>query len=73
MAIPSLLLHAYLASKARKISNRMETTGIAFLNEAMRREVAAKAAPAVAAAAPAPATEPAKPEPVKTEPPAAVS
>ena len=73
VAIPSLLLHAYLASKARKISNRMETTGIAFLNEAMRREVAAKAAPAVAAAAPAPATEPAKPEPVKTEPPAAVS
>jgi biopolymer transport protein ExbB len=73
VAIPSLLLHAYLASKARKISNRMETTGIAFLNEAMRREVAAKAAPAVADAAPAPATKPAKPEPVKTEPPAAVS
>ena len=73
VAIPSLLLHAYLASKARKISNRMETTGIAFLNEAMRREVAAKAEPAVVATAPAPAPEPTKPEPVKTEPPAVVS
>lgn len=83
VAIPSLLLHAYLSSKARKISNRMETTGIAFLNEAMRREVAAKAVPAVVSAAEPAKTEASKPEtskpetlrpePAKTEPPATVS
>jgi biopolymer transport protein ExbB len=75
VAIPSLLLHAYLSSKARKIANRMETTGIAFLNEAMRREFGARSAAAAVAtvaaapvaeastAASAPAAEPAKPEP----------
>ena len=51
VAIPSLLLHAYLSSKARKISNRMETTGIAFLNESMRRAIAAQAVPVAAAMA----------------------
>ncbi len=38
VAIPSLLLHAYLSSKARKISNRLETAGISFVNEVARRD-----------------------------------
>ena len=38
VAIPSLLLHAYLTSKARKISNRLETVGIGFVNEVARRD-----------------------------------
>ncbi|MFM1804156.1 MAG: Biopolymer transport protein ExbB [Planctomycetota bacterium] len=39
VAIPSLLLHAYLSSKVRKTVNRMETAGIAFVNEMARRSV----------------------------------
>jgi biopolymer transport protein ExbB len=55
VSIPSLLLHAYLSSKARKISNRLETAGISFVNEVARREAkqpsaSASATPAVAAA-----------------------
>lgn len=48
VAIPSLLLHAYLSSKARKISNRLETTGISFVNEVARRD-AKPASPSIAA------------------------
>ncbi|MCE2885277.1 MAG: MotA/TolQ/ExbB proton channel family protein [Planctomycetaceae bacterium] len=52
VAIPSLLLHAYLSSKARKITNRMETTGISFVNEIARRD--AKPAAATSTSAPVP-------------------
>jgi biopolymer transport protein ExbB len=46
VSIPSLLLYAYLSSKARKVVNRMESTGVSFMNEVARREFtgAAKAA-----------------------------
>jgi biopolymer transport protein ExbB len=53
VAIPSLLLHAYLSSKARKITSRMETAGISFVNEVARRD--AKPAASAAVAAPIPA------------------
>jgi biopolymer transport protein ExbB len=38
VAIPALLLHAFLARKARGISDRMEKTAVAFLNEVSRAE-----------------------------------
>ena len=38
VSIPSLLLYAYLSSKARKVVNRMESTGVSFMNEVARRE-----------------------------------
>ena len=38
VAIPSLLLHAYLSSKSRKIVNRLETTGLSFVNEMAKAE-----------------------------------
>jgi biopolymer transport protein ExbB len=41
VAIPSLLLHAYLSSKAKKIVNRLETTGISFVNEMAKAEAKA--------------------------------
>ena len=43
VAIPSLLLYAYLSSKARKVINRMESTGVSFMNEVARREHTATA------------------------------
>jgi biopolymer transport protein ExbB len=51
VAIPSLLLHAYLSSKARKISNRLETAGISFVNEVARRDAKAPSAAPVAVGA----------------------
>jgi biopolymer transport protein ExbB len=33
VAIPSLLLHAYLSRKARSITDDMEKTALAFMNE----------------------------------------
>ncbi|MEX1024617.1 MAG: MotA/TolQ/ExbB proton channel family protein [Planctomycetota bacterium] len=36
VAIPSLLLHAFLLRKARGLVNRMETTAIAFVNGVMK-------------------------------------
>lgn len=36
VAIPSLLLHAFLARKARGVVNAMETTAISFVNEVMK-------------------------------------
>jgi biopolymer transport protein ExbB len=44
VAIPSLLLHAFLSSKVRKIVNRLETTGVSFINEIARAEAKASAA-----------------------------
>ncbi|MFM7052642.1 MAG: MotA/TolQ/ExbB proton channel family protein [Planctomycetota bacterium] len=46
VAIPSLLIHAFLSAKARNTVNRMETTGVAFMNEVLKSEVRAKSAPA---------------------------
>jgi biopolymer transport protein ExbB len=43
VSIPSLLLYAYLSSKARKVVNRMESTGVSFMNEVARREHTATA------------------------------
>jgi biopolymer transport protein ExbB len=43
VSIPSLLLYAYLSSKARKVVNRMESTGVSFMNEVARREFAGSA------------------------------
>jgi biopolymer transport protein ExbB len=62
VAIPSLLLHAWLSRKARGVVARMETAAVAFVNQVsktpLRRPVAADAAPApeaaVARAAPDP-------------------
>lgn len=34
VAIPSLLLHAYLSRKAKRVTNQMETMAIAFVNRA---------------------------------------
>ncbi|MFM7133957.1 MAG: MotA/TolQ/ExbB proton channel family protein, partial [Planctomycetota bacterium] len=45
VAIPSLLIHAYLSAKARNMVNRMETTGVSFMNEVLKSEVRAKSAP----------------------------
>lgn len=36
VAIPSLLLHAFLARRARGIVSQMETTGVAFVNQASK-------------------------------------
>jgi biopolymer transport protein ExbB len=49
VAIPSLLLHAYLSSKAKKIVNRLETTGISFVNEMAKAEAKAASASRVPA------------------------
>jgi len=49
VAIPSLLLHAYLSSKAKKIVNRLETTGISFVNEMAKAEAKAVASSRVPA------------------------
>jgi biopolymer transport protein ExbB len=49
VAIPSLLLHAYLSRKAKAIVDRMETFGIAFMNQVSRMP----AAPSPAVAEPA--------------------
>jgi biopolymer transport protein ExbB/TolQ len=38
VAIPSLLLHAVLWSKVRKIVNNLEATGVSFVNELARAE-----------------------------------
>jgi biopolymer transport protein ExbB len=38
VAIPSLLLHAFLSSKVRKIVNNLEATGVSFVNELARAE-----------------------------------
>ncbi len=54
VAIPSLLLHAFLSSKARKIVSRLETTGVSFVNELARAESRGNA------------PKPAKPEPAVT-------
>jgi biopolymer transport protein ExbB len=43
VAIPSLLLHAYLSSKSRKIVNRLETAGLSFMNEVAKAEAKAAA------------------------------
>jgi len=59
VAIPSLLLHAYLSRKARATLDRMETCGIAFMNQVARTPVPAPAPAPVAATVPAPAAEPA--------------
>jgi biopolymer transport protein ExbB len=53
VAIPSLLIHAFLSAKARNMVNRMETTGVAFMNEVLKAEVRAKPA-----ASSAPSNEP---------------
>lgn len=41
VAIPSLLLHAFLSSKVRKIVNNLEATGVSFVNELARAEARA--------------------------------
>ncbi len=58
VAIPALLLHAYLSRKAKAIIDRMETFGIAFMNQLSRGTVPSPAP----AGGPAPdhAPEPAK-------------
>jgi len=53
VAIPSLLLHAFLARKVRAIVGQMETSAVALVNQLGR-----SAAPAPAAAAPAAAEAP---------------
>ncbi len=64
VAIPSLLLHAFLSSKVRKIVNNLEATGVSFVNELARAE--ARSATVIetksskSAESPAPAAEPAK-------------
>jgi biopolymer transport protein ExbB len=60
VAIPSLLLHAYLSRKAKGIVDRMEATAIRFVNEVAKFESHAAAAKAAAPSARKP--EP-KPEP----------
>jgi len=57
VAIPSLLLHAFLSSKARKIVNSLETTGVAFINELARAEARAASVVEPKAAAASPKTE----------------
>jgi biopolymer transport protein ExbB len=49
VAIPSLLLHAYLSSKSRKIVNRLEATGLSFVNEMAKAESKSAAAARVPA------------------------
>jgi biopolymer transport protein ExbB len=51
VAIPSLLLHAYLSSKSRKIVNRLETTGLSFMNEVAKAETKAAASAPVSVGA----------------------
>jgi biopolymer transport protein ExbB len=67
VAIPSLLLYAFLSRKARGIVDHMETSAVAFLNQAARTESrasetngasAAGSAGATRVHAPAPASEP---------------
>lgn len=43
VAIPSLLLHAFLSRKARGISDEMETTALAFVNQVGRSSVTPQA------------------------------
>ena len=61
VAIPSLLLHAFLSSKVRKIVNNLEATGVSFVNELARAEAKSSSVvePKVAATAAAAAKEPA--------------
>jgi biopolymer transport protein ExbB len=37
VAIPALLLHAILSAQARGITSRMEASGLAFINEFLKR------------------------------------
>ena len=61
VAIPSLLLHAFLSSKVRKIVNNLEATGVSFVNELARAEAKSSSVvePKVAVTAAAAAKEPA--------------
>ena len=45
VAIPCLLMHAFLSAQARGIVGRMEATGLSFMNELLKSEVRAKSAP----------------------------
>jgi biopolymer transport protein ExbB len=67
VAIPALLLHAFLARKAKSILDRMETFGIAFMNQVSRMPAAAPA-PAAPAPAPEPPSPPSAPNPPAPEP-----
>lgn len=55
VAIPALLLHAFLSRKARGVINQMETTAVTFVNQVARSNTDARPAPA---APPAPDVAP---------------
>ncbi len=57
VAIPTILLHAFLARKAKGILDRLERIAIAFLNEVVRARVTAAAPVAVASEAVVPLPE----------------
>ena len=40
VAIPCLLMHAFLSAQARGIVGRMEATGLSFMNTLIKREQA---------------------------------
>ena len=48
VAIPSLLLHAFLSRKAKGVTDNMEATGVTFINEVARSPFARRSATRVA-------------------------
>ncbi len=48
VAIPSLLLHAFLSRKAKGMSNEMEKTAVEFVNQVSKSDIAARNAVVVA-------------------------
>jgi biopolymer transport protein ExbB len=52
VAIPSLLLHAFLSRRARSLVDEMEKTAVAFLNQVSRTPFERERAPAAVAAEP---------------------